>query len=203
MLKKLLPKEEKYFDNFKEMITHIGEMAQITNQLFSSEQIDRDLLLKIKPLELRCDEITSKVTKRLNKTYITPFDREDIFGLIKRLDDISDMLLGATSRIETYDIKHKVKYADKLSSVIVRQVEELGIAIQDLKVKRTNEMKVVKALETEADNIYRQALKELFETETNAIEIIKRKEILEILEDTSDKCQSTANLIISLFIKNT
>ncbi len=203
MLKKLLPKEEKYFDNFKEMITHIGEMAQITNHLFSSENIDRDLLLKIKPLELRCDEITSKVTKRLNKTYITPFDREDIFGLIQGLDDISDMLLGATSRIETYDIKHKVKYADKLSSVIVRQVEELGIAIQDLKVKRTNEMKVVKALETEADNIYRQALKELFETETNAIEIIKRKEILEILEDTSDKCQSTANLIISLFIKNT
>ena len=203
MLKKLLPKEEKYFDNFKEMITHIGEMAQITNQLFSSERIDHDLLLKIKPLELRCDEITSKVTKRLNKTYITPFDREDIFGLIKRLDDISDMLLGATSRIETYNIQHRVKYADKISSVIVEQVKELGIAIQDLKVKRTNEMKVVKALETEADNIYRQALKELFETETNAIEIIKRKEILEILEDTSDKCQSTANLIISLFIKNT
>jgi uncharacterized protein Yka (UPF0111/DUF47 family) len=203
MLKKLLPKEEKYFDNFKEMITHIGEMAQITNQLFSSEQIDRDILLKIKPLELRCDEITSKVTKRLNKTYITPFDREDIFGLIKRLDDISDMLLGATSRMETYGLKTSVKYADKLSSIIVRQVEELGIAIQDLKVKRTNEMKTVKALETEADNIYRQALKELFENETNAIEIIKRKEILEILEDTSDKCQSTANLIISLFIKNT
>jgi len=203
MLKRLLPKEEKYFDNFKEMITHIGEMADLTHQLFSSDQINRDLLLKIKPLELRCDEITSKVTKRLNKTYITPFDREDIFGLIKRLDDISDMLLGATSRVETYNIHIKVKYADKLSAVIVEQVKELGIAIQDLKVKRTNEMKAVKVLESEADNIYRQALKELFENETNAIEIIKRKEILEILENTSDKCQSTANLIISLFIKNT
>ena len=99
--------------------------------------------------------------------------------------------------------QNAVKYADKLSSIIVEQVKELGIAIQDLKVKRTNEMKTVKALETEADNIYRQALKELFENETNAIEIIKRKEILEILEDTSDRCQSTANLIISLFIKNT
>lgn len=203
MLKKLLPKEEKYFDNFKEMITHIGEMADLTHQLFSSEEINMDIFLKIKPLELRCDEITSKVTKRLNKTYITPFDREDIFGLIKRLDDISDMLLGATSRIETYNIKAKVKYADKLSAVVVEQVKELGIAIQDLKVKRTNEMKAVKVLETEADNIYRQALKELFENETNAIEIIKRKEVLEILENTSDKCQSTANLIISLFIKNT
>lgn len=203
MLKNLLPKEEKYFDNFKEMITHIGEMADLTHQLFSSDNINQDILLKIKPLELRCDEITSKVTKRLNKTYITPFDREDIFGLIKRLDDISDMLLGATSRIETYNIQSKVKYADKLSAVIVEQVKELGIAIQDLKVKRTNEMKAVKVLETEADNIYRLALKELFENENNAIEIIKRKEILEILENTSDKCQSTANLIISLFIKNT
>jgi uncharacterized protein Yka (UPF0111/DUF47 family) len=203
MLSRLLPKEEKYFDNFKEMINHIEEMADITKLLFSNEKIDPELLLKLKPLELRCDEITSKVTKRLNKTYITPFDREDIFGLIKRLDDISDMLLGATSRIETYNIQNAVKYADKLSSVIVEQVKELGIAIQDLKVKRTNEMKAVKALETEADNIYRQALKELFETETNAIEIIKRKEILEILENTSDRCQSTANLILSLFIKNT
>ncbi len=203
MFKNLLPKEEKYFDNFKEMITHIGEMADLTHQLFSNEEINRDILLKIKPLELRCDEITSKVTKRLNKTYITPFDREDIFGLIKRLDDISDMLLGATSRIETYNIQTRVKYTDRLSAVIVEQVKELGIAIQDLKVKRTNEMKAVKVLETEADNIYRQALKELFENETNAIEIIKRKEILEILENTSDKCQSIANLLISLFMKNT
>ncbi len=203
MFKSLLPKEEKYFDNFKEMITHVGEMADLTHQLFSSEEIDRDIFLKIKPLELRCDEITSKVTKRLNKTYITPFDREDIFGLIKRLDDISDMLLGASSRIETYNIQSRIKYADKLSAVVAEQVKELGIAIQDLKVKRTNEMKAVKVLETEADNIYRQALKELFENETNAIEIIKRKEILEILENTSDRCQSTANLIISLFIKNT
>ena len=203
MFKNLLPKEEKYFDNFKEMITHISEMAKTTHQLFSSEKVDWNLLLKIKPLELRCDEITSKVVKRLNKTYITPFDREDIFGLIKRLDDISDMLLGATSRVETYNIKTSIKYADKLSSIIVQQVEELGIAIQDLKVKRVNEMKAVKVLETEADSIYRQALKELFEDEKNAIELIKRKEVLEILENTSDRCQSTANLIISLFIKNT
>ncbi len=202
MFKKLLPKEEKYFENFKEMITHIGEMAKLTHQLFSSDEIDINLLLKIKPLELRCDEIASKVVKRINKTYITPFDREDIFGLIKRLDDISDMLFGACVRVETYDIKHKVKYADSLSSIVVHQVEELGIAIQDLKVKRVNEMKAVKVLETEADNIYRQAVKELFENEKNAIEIIKRKEVLDILENTSDRCQSTANLIISIFIKN-
>ena len=94
MLKQLIPKEEKYFEDFKEMISHISGMAQYTNQLLSSDVIDVNLLLKIKPLEQRCDEISSKIIKRLNKTFITPFDREDIFGLVKRLSAISDNLLG-------------------------------------------------------------------------------------------------------------
>ena len=102
MLKQLIPKEEKYFEDFKEMISHISGMAQYTNQLLSSDVIDVNLLLKIKPLEQRCDEISSKIIKRLNKTFITPFDREDIFGLVKRLSAISDNLLGVASRIETF-----------------------------------------------------------------------------------------------------
>ncbi|MFO7446340.1 MAG: DUF47 family protein, partial [Ignavibacteriaceae bacterium] len=105
MFKKLLPKEEKYFDDFKEMITHIEEMAKFTENLFDSEVPDKNNFLKMKPLEVRCDEISSKITKRLNKTFITPFDREDIFALIKRLDDVSDLLLGAAARVDTYNIK--------------------------------------------------------------------------------------------------
>ncbi len=202
MLKILMPKEEKYFEDFKEMIHHIGQMAEWTNQIFSSDEINQNLILKIKPLEVRCDEIYSKVVKRLNKTFITPFDREDIYLLTKRLDDISDMLLGATARIETFNIKSKIKYADKLSSIILEQISELGKAIQDLKVKSINECKIVKTLETEADKIYQKAIKELFEDEKDPIEIIKKKEILEILENTCDKCQTTANVILSIFIKN-
>ncbi len=202
MLKILMPKEEKYFEDFKEMIRHIGQMADWTNQIFSSDEINQNLILKIKPLEVRCDEIYSKVVKRLNKTFITPFDREDIYLLTKRLDDISDMLFGATARIETFNIKRKIKYADKLSSIILEQISELGKAIQDLKVKSINECKIVKTLETEADKIYQNAIKELFEEEKDPIEIIKKKEILEILENTCDKCQTTANVILSIFIKN-
>jgi uncharacterized protein Yka (UPF0111/DUF47 family) len=197
-----MPKEEKYFEDFKEMIRHIGQMADWTNQIFSSDEINQNLILKIKPLEVRCDEIYSKVVKRLNKTFITPFDREDIYLLTKRLDDISDMLFGATARIETFNIKRKIKYADKLSSIILEQISELGKAIQDLKVKSINECKIVKTLETEADKIYQNAIKELFEEEKDPIEIIKKKEILEILENTCDKCQTTANVILSIFIKN-
>ncbi len=156
----------------------------------------------MKPLELRCDELASKITKRLNKTFITPFDREDIFALIKRLDDVSDMLLGATVRVETFHIDKKIDYADKLALIIREQINELGIAVQDLKVKRINEMKAVKDLEIEADKVYHQAIKDLFENEKDAIELIKKKEILDLLERTSDRCQSTANIILSIFIKN-
>ena len=202
MLKKLVPKEEKYFEEFNEMISHISEMAKYTNQLFSSEVFDYSLLLKIKPLEQRCDELSSKIIKRLNKTFITPFDREDIFALVKRLSAISDMLLGATNRVETFNIKEKIKYADKVSSIILQQIIELGIAIQDIKARRINECKAVNDLESEADKIYQQANKELFEEEKDAIKIIKVKEILDILERTSDKCQSAANIILSIFIKN-
>jgi len=202
MFKKLLPKEEKYFDDFKDMIGYIEEMADHTEKIFQFEEVQTHIL-KMKPLELRCDETAAKITKRLNKTYITPFDREDIFALIKRLDDISDMLLGATIRVETFHIEKKIDYADKLALIIRAQVKELGVAIQDLKIKRVNELKAVKDLEVEADKVYQQATKELFENEKDAIELIKKKEIIDLLERTSDKCQSTANVILAIFLKNT
>jgi len=202
MLKQLIPKEEKYFEDFKEMISHISEMALYANQFFSSDLIDPSLLLKIKPLEQRCDELSSKIIKRLNKTFITPFDREDIFALVKRLSAISDNLLGATNRVETFNIKEKINYTDKISAIILQQIKELGIAIQDIKARRINECKAVNDLESEADRIYQQANKELFEKEKDAIKLIKEKEILDILEKTCDKCQSAANIILAIFIKN-
>jgi len=83
MFKGLLPKEEKYFEDFKEIITHVEEMARITNEFFSADEYQKDIYLRLKPIEKRCDEISTKVIKRLNNTFITPFDREDIFSLIK------------------------------------------------------------------------------------------------------------------------
>lgn len=202
MFRSLMPKEEKYFEDFKEMISHIEEMAKYSENLFNSEVPDQNNFIKMKPLEVRCDEISYKITKRLNKTFITPFDREDIFALIKRLDDVSDMLLGAAARVDTFNLTKKIKYADKMAAIIHQQVIELGKAIQDLKIRSVNECKAVKDLESEADKVYQQAMKELFVDETNAVELIKKKEILDLLERICDRCQSTANVILSIFIKN-
>ncbi len=202
MFKALLPKEEKYFVDFREMLSHLTEMASYAEQIFSSEITDKNHYLNMKPLELRCDEISNRVVKRLNKTFITPFDREDIFALIKRLDDVSDMLLGAASRISTFNITKRINHADQLASIVHKQVKELSEAIQDLGARKINECKAVKDLESEADNIYRNAMTELFANEKDAVELIKKKEILDLLERTSDRCQSVANVILSIFIKN-
>ena len=204
MFKALMPKEEKYFEDFKEIITHVEEMARITNEYFASADYAKDIYFKLKPLEKRCDEVSTRVIKRLNNTFITPFDREDIFSLIKKIDSLADILLGTVARIDMYSITDKVDGAEQLSMIIFRQIKELEVVLQDLKNKGTqiNECKAVKDLETEADTIYRQTLKKLFVEEKDAITLFKKKEILDMLEKACDKCQSTANIIISILIKN-
>ncbi len=203
MFKQLLPKEEKYFDDFKAIIKHIQEMAKITHNFFSAPEYDKDIYLKLKPLEQLCEEITSRVVKRLNKNFITPFDREDIFALIKKIDNIGDILLGVTARIDMYNLTQPIESADKLASIILQQTKELEIVLQDLQapVKHINECKAVKVLESEADTVYRAAVKKLFTEETDPLVIFKKKEILDMLENGADKCQTTANIIISILIK--
>lgn len=204
MIKALLPKEEKYFEDFKELISRIEEIGKMTYDFFSADSYDPDIFLKLKPLENHCDEISSRVVRRLNKTFITPFDREDIFSLVKKLDAIGDNLFGAASRVDTYNLHEKVEGADKLASIVLLQIKELGLVLQDLKKRgeNINECKTVKVLESEADNVYRAALKKLFTEETDPMKIFKKKEILDILENAADKCQSTANVIIQILIKN-
>ncbi len=203
-LQKLLPKEDKYFEYFNDMITHVGEMAELVHAGFSAQAVDPDLVLKLKPLEKRCDEINGKVIKQMNKTFVTPFDREDVFGLIKRLDDISDILLGVGNRIVMFAVESPIPEASSITTIVVQQTKQLTIAINELR-KRERSMdacKAVKDLESEADHIYHQVMRKLFTEETNAIEVIKKKEILDMLEKAADKCQSVANVLIAIYLKN-
>jgi uncharacterized protein Yka (UPF0111/DUF47 family) len=198
----MFDKEEKYYSNFKELVSNVHEIGNLTNQLFSADVPDTSILLKINPTQHRCDEVFSKIVKSLNKSFITPIDREDIFALGKRLNSIADMLVNASVRIDTFNINRKIRYADQLSEIILQQLVELDNAIQDLQAKKTNELKLVKDLEVKADEIYSKAIKDLFNNQSNPIELIKEKEILEFLENAADKCQSAANVIMSIFIKN-
>ena len=204
MFDRLLPKEEKYFEYFTDMMAQIRQLADKAQQLFSHLPYDSDLILDIIPIEKRCDEILHKVVKQLNKTFVTPFDREDIFALIKRLDDISDILLAASVRTDIFKVGSRIDGAEEIMGIIQHQIRQLEFVIAGFKDKhrRMDELKAVKDLETQADTVYRAAMTSLFEKERDPIELIKKKEILDILENASDKCQSVANVIVSIFIKN-
>ena len=187
-----------YFEEFKDLIVILEEMAYHVEKIFQFED-QQNHILKLKPLEIRSDEISSGIEKRLKSFIPPPFDREDIFALVKCLDDIIDMLLEVIFR---FNIDRKNDYSDKLSCIIKEQVRELGAAIQGLKKVKLNEEQAVKSLELEADKVYKLAVEELFKKEKNPIELIKEKEIIDLRKKTSDKCKSTANFIVSIILKN-
>jgi uncharacterized protein Yka (UPF0111/DUF47 family) len=202
MFKGLLPKEEKYFDDFSLMIKTISEMTSLAKEFFCDAKYDTGISLKLKSLEKRCDEISQKVFKKLNKSFLTPFDREDIYALIKKLEQVSDAINASVTKATVYNLTQPLSVSNKLLQIAGMQVKELYISIVDHKVKFVENLKTVKDLEQEADQIYREAVTKLFKEETNAIELFRQKEILDILEDITDKCQAVASVIATITLKN-
>ncbi len=204
MLKRLLPKEEKYFEYFNELATLLEEMAKDVNELYLNFQDIDKTVSELKKKEHSCDKITASVRHQLNHTFVTPFDREDIFRLVKRMDDIADILLVAASRLEIFNVHDKIEYANELANIVEEQTKLLNLSIHNLKHDKSilEHCDKIKDYESKADDIYHQALTQLFEKERNAIDLIKKKEILDVLERASDYCQSTARIIESIMIKN-
>ncbi|OQY78262.1 MAG: hypothetical protein B6D45_02270, partial [Ignavibacteriales bacterium UTCHB3] len=156
MFKKFLPREESYFDDFLAMISIVEEMAKISVDFFSSEEYEPDIFKMIKPLEKKCDEVGDIAIRRLNETFITPFDREDIFSLIKKLDDISDILLAIMVRIDTFNVRERVDGAQQMAEIVYKQV----LILKEIITKMENygddfsRLEEIRKLESEADSIY-------------------------------------------------
>jgi uncharacterized protein len=204
MFRKLLPKEERYFEDCWEITSVVEEISVLTYAFFTSGNYNKDIFLKLKPLKKLSSEITSKVVKRLRSNFIAPLDPVDIYSLINRIDIIGDMLLGAVEKIDTYCLTVMIDGAEEIASIIVRQIKELKKVVMDLKHRNNqlNEWDVIQDLGTDAINAYRSSLKKLFTEEKDPISLIKKKEILEILKNASEYCHNTSDLIISILIKN-
>lgn len=204
MFKFLIPKEDKYFDDFNELISNVNEMAQLNKQLFTTLPYSYETIQKIKSLEHRCDEVSSKIIKRLNKTFVTPFDREDILALTKKIEGISDAIKSLVIRIEIYSFSTKLESSDKMVEMIALAVKELAAAVKELKSGKNtiNEIRMVKDIEAEADLVFQNTLKKIFAEEKDMLVLLQKKEMLEMLEYTVDKCQQCANQILTIYIKN-
>ena len=208
LFKMFAPKSGDFFDSFAQSTRNLVAMSQKFKELLDAKEGERDgLVREIHDLEHVGDQITHNLFIQLSENFITPFDREDIHYLATSLDDVADFINGTASRISLYQLKEIDQVMHGLASVLSRQVVEIDSAIQNLRnmknAQRVREAIVrINDLENEADSIFDLAIARLFSEETNAIEMIKKKEILSVLETATDKCEDVANAIESILVKN-
>jgi predicted phosphate transport protein (TIGR00153 family) len=209
ILSMFAPKSGKFFDSFSRATTNLLAMTQKFKDLLDTtdEQQRESIVREIHDLEHVGDEITHRIFTELSENFITPFDREDIHYLATSLDDVADFINGTASRISLYQLKEIDQVMHSLASVLHRQAVEIDLGVQNLRnmknAQRTREAIVrINDLENEADSIFDLAIARLFAEETNPIEMIKKKEILSVLETATDKCEDVANALESILVKN-
>jgi len=204
MFKKFLPKNKKFFELSSELSNSILEGAKLLNEMLIKFENFGEYTSKISMIEHKCDGIIHQIVNELNETFITPIDREDIFSLADSLDNVMDSLDVIANRIYIYKVKNPIEYGPQLSEIILRQAEILKDIVPGLSEAKDTLSKLIsiKKLETEGDVIFRQAISQLFENEKDPIELIKKKEILEILEKAIDRCNSVGIIIEGIIIKN-
>lgn len=203
------PKSGKFFDSFAMATSNLVAMSTKFKELLDSKtEADREAVVReIHDLEHVGDDVTHRIFTELSENFITPFDREDIHYLATSLDDVADFINGTASRISLYQLKEIDQVMHSLASVLHRQTMEIDVAIQSLRnmknAQRVREAIVrINDLENEADSIFDLAIARLFSEETNAVEMIKKKEILSVLETATDKCEDVANAMESILVKN-
>ncbi|MBI3950756.1 MAG: DUF47 domain-containing protein [Acidobacteria bacterium] len=201
---KLIPREEKYFDLFNEMATHIHASAKLLAQLFNEFDKAEHYAHQIKDLEHQCDELTHAVVKKINQTFITPIDREDIYALSKALDDIIDLIDSAASRTLLYKIAGATDTARRQADVIARATAEITQAVARIKSNTGMQQYfiAIHTLENEGDSLFREAVAQLFQDHQDPLEVIKWKDLYETLERAIDKCEDVANVLESIMLKH-
>ena len=208
MALRLLPRDERFFDLFTRVATLNVQAAGKLGELFATADPARRTALvdEVKQLEHEADELTHAVVARLDRSFITPLDREDIHLLASRLDDVMDRIDGIARRSQIFRVGAAPEGATRLAEVIRRAAEQLLAAVQVMDRGRSGTVleacRAVKRLEEEGDALYHQWLGRLFEEERDPIVIIKWKELYDTLEKTLDSAEDAANVLESVSIKH-
>ena len=207
MFGRLMPKEGRFFELFNE---HAEQIVLGGRELVSLMEHGDDFQRRaytIETIEKRADRITQTVIELLHKTFITPLDRDEIHGLITRMDDILDLMEDVSQSIFLYDVKELTPETKKLAEVCVACAEQVQLAVRQLS-NMDNAAQILKAceeidrLESEADHIMRAAMAKLFRDESDVKQVIKMKAIYELLETVTDRCEDVANIIEGIVLEN-
>jgi predicted phosphate transport protein (TIGR00153 family) len=201
---RLIPREESFYVEFQKLAREIRHGATLMQAMLEPDHPIWDKADEIKEVEHKCDFLTHDILQRLNRTFVTPLDREDIHALARSLDDVMDAIDASAEVIRLYQIRNVRFGARELARIIRDSSEQILQAMQTLE-RRTGIMEYaveLNRLENEADRTHQQALRKLFEEESDPIAIIKWKELLDFLEDATDRCEDVANVIEGVFVKH-
>ena len=203
ILSKILPREESFFEMFNELAENIDAGAKAMVELlenFTNVTVQVEI---IKSLEHKGDSLTHAMMKRLDQTFITPIDREDIHELSSKIDDVLDLTDAAASRLVTYRVESIRSGVADLAKVLQQATAEIVAAVKVLEKQKfiLDHCIEVHRLENEGDRLSRALIAQLFDEEKDPVQIIKWKEIIEVLETAIDKCEDVANVMESVVIK--
>jgi uncharacterized protein len=201
---RLIPREEKFYTDFLAMADELQKGARLLEKMLEPDHPVWDRADEIKEVEHKCDFLTHEIIQRLNRTFVTPIDREDIHELARSLDDVMDAIDASAAVIRLYRLNVVRFGARELARVVSASTVEIRKAIAALSEGKSLATHAVEInrLENEADRLHQQAVVRLFDEETNPIVVMKWKETLDFLEQATDRCEDVANVIEGVAVKH-
>jgi uncharacterized protein Yka (UPF0111/DUF47 family) len=208
IFKIFLPKDKIFYSLFEEVAVTVEQMGRLMKDVVNEHDFDKraTLIAKMEDLEHVNDDLTHKIFTELGRNFITPFDREDIHYLASALDDIADYIFASAKKINFYKVNPNDPGIQKMADLIEQGAEQIKNAVVELRNMKnmrqiTNALVKVNSIENQADDIFDLSIDRLFETEPDAKEVIKKREIYQVMETVTDKCEDAANVIESIIIK--
>lgn len=201
---RLVPREEKYFSMLNQLAAQVKQGGEIFVKIFQDYKNHEQYADQIKAIELSCDDMSAKILQKLNSSFITPIDREDIYLLVTELDDVIDMINDLARRFEIYSVTQLREDAPEIARLLGSATSEIAdvFALMEDQKGIGEHTRTINQLEKRADSLYRDAVRRLFKEERDPIEVIKWMFIYEELENSIDRCKDVAESLEAVMVKN-
>lgn len=202
----LIPKNDKYFEEFATAIKLVREMTSLLNGAIADEKLPSDLWRKIKALEVKADEVVRSVHTRLDESFVTPIEREDIHLLIVSIDDVADTVAAAVSRVDVYGIESATDDMRAIVRAVDEMVAQLEIAISALRTLKPAVVREatgkVDVFEEKVDDIFRDTLRRLFARHPEAFDLVRWKDVYDNLEAAADHARHVARVVNHILVRH-
>ena len=201
---RLIPREENFYNDFQTLADELKKGARLLEAMLAPERPVWDKADEIKEVEHKCDFLTHEIIQRLNRTFVTPIDREDIHTLARSLDDVMDAIDASAMLVKLYRLDSVRFGARELAHIITASTDQVRLAL-DVMEKHSGIIAhavEINRLENEADRAHQQAVGRLFDEERDPLVVMKWKETLDFLEDATDCCEDVANVLEGVVVKH-